>query len=1018
MAGRKKSARRRSRESTERGSSSRKRVSEASPEPGSVSADEGADAPHDEEADLTPEVPAVEPSPEEMFAVVGVGGSAGSLAPLQDLLLHLPSDCGMAFVVVSHGDPSGPSLLPEILARCTRMRVREAAQGDVLEPNHVYVNHPGRKLEVVEGRLAVGPAQTRHPAFTIDSLFRSLARDQRHRAIGVVLSGNGTDGTLGLEEIRANGGVTLVQDPHTAELDGMPLSATVSGGADFVLATSEMPERLLAHARTLSRPPGTSGSREMGERDEGRDLDRILARVTALSGHDFSAYKRATLHRRIERRMHLHEITRLADYVRRVEEDDQEVEALWRDWLIGVTGFFRDADAFEALVREGIAPLLANKADGASFRIWVPGCATGEEAYSIAMLALETLQALRKRIDLKIFATDLDARAIDLARAGRYPEGVLAEVGADRLQRFFVLDDRSYRVRTEARDQIVFSTQNVLHDPPFTRMDLISCRNLLIYLTPDAQRRLIPLFHYSLNPEGLLFLGSSESITGFEHLFSPVTRRWKIFRRRETVAPVWLAPEWTGGRSLGNPGEGGPQVVRATSAPLELGDVLLKQLADRYAPPCVVVDERGQIEQVHGRTGAYLEPAEGRATLLEMAREGLRAPLASLLRQVTRNETAAASKNARVRTNGGHQPVMITARRIGDGRLPQPLFLISFERQASDASPPARSRRSAGRQNVAELEEELRITRQDLQTTIEELQAANEELASANEELQSVNEELQTSKEETQSLNEELQTVNAELRSKVEGLEGVADDLANLMNSTEIAIVFLDEEMQVKRFTPEARKLFRLIDSDIGRPLADLSTTIQDRDVLEDAEDVLRTLIPSEVEVRTETGAWYSMRARPYRTSRNAIDGLVLVFSEVTEMKNARQLAESARTFADSIVDSVQEPLIVLDHHLCVVRANRSFYAAFRADPGSTHGRPLELLSTLAGLRARLEAALERGEPFDDFRGVLTLPNAQACAVLVNGRRLVADAGEDPQVLVAIHDVGARSSSEREEPGP
>jgi len=957
------------------------------------------------------------------FPIVGVGGSAGALPALRDLLVHMPSDCGLALVVIVHTDPNAPSMLPELLSRHTRMPVLEAASGQHLEPSRVYIAPPGRDVRIEKGVLALEPSKERGRGLRlpIDIFFRSLAQDQGPRAVGIVLSGTGADGTLGCGVIRAEGGLALAQDPSLAEFAGMPGSAIAAGVVDLALATSEMPERLLAHAALLAMPeraqPLSGGASE---------LDQILALVHRRTGRDFSSYKRGTLQRRAERRMHLLQVEQLSDYVRLLEANPSEIEALWKDWLIGVSHFFRDPDAFELLLESELPRLVNAKPDGATLRVWVPGCATGEEAYSIAILLVEAVARLHRSIDIQVFGTDLDARSIDVARMGRYPEGIATDVSEERLTRFFLREERGYRVKKEIRDLIVFAVQDVLRDPPFTRTDLISCRNLLIYLNSLAQRRLIPLLHYSLNPGGVLLLGASESVTGFEELFSAVDKHWKIFRRQEG-AGARPALEWATRATVPAPApaEAGLRTV-AGPPKLDLADLLRRSLTERYAPPAVIVDESGQIEHVHGRTGAYLEPAPGRADLnvLQMAREGLRAPLAAALREVLQRDVSSVEKRARVRTNGGYTSIEVSVRRLRDPKLVRPLLVVSFQAADKGASPAPGGKRGKKRDSTRSVEEELRTTRADLQSSIEELQATNEELSSANEEVQSVNEELQsaneelqTSKEETQSLNEELQTLNAELSAKVQDLGQAHDDLVNLINSTDFAMVFLDSLLRVKRFTPEAQRMFRLIDADIGRPLGDLSTSLVYPDLLADAERALEALAPCEKEVRATDGSWYSVRIRLYRTSRNAIEGLVILLTNVTNVKRADQASRQAQALAESIVDGVREPLLVLDRDLRVVRANRVFCRTFQVRLEQTEGRLVYDLGNrdwdIPKLRELLEEVLPTNHSFDDFEVVHDFPAIGRRRMLLNARRIVQEGDEGRDLILLVFE----DASEPHPPG-
>jgi len=780
----------------------------------------------------------------------------------------------------------------------------------------------------------------------------------------------------------------------------MPVSAIAGLAADFVLAVPEMPAHLLAHCRSAGVSPRSAEKLEVSS----SEMERILALIRVRGGHDFSAYKRETLLRRIHRRMDLHRIEQLAGYARYLEENDAEIDALWRDWLIGVSCFFRDAEAFQTLLRGGLSDLVAARPDGSTLRVWVPGCATGEEAYSLAILLLETLEKLGKHLELQIFATDLDPVAIQTARAGRYPEGIAADVGTERLKRFFVQEDRHFRAKKALRDAVVFAVQNVLHDPPFTHVDLISCRNLLIYLLPSAQQNLLTVFHYSLDPGGLLLLGAGESVSGSEKYFNALDPRWKLFRRSDSTR-ARPPMRWSQRTASVPDSAGGGQAARSPA--LDLADPLRRYLAERFAPPAVVVDPAGQIQQIHGRVDAFLELPPGRANLnvVEMAREGLRAPLASALREAQRSEAPIVERTARVKANRSWLSVRLAIGRIDDRRLARPLLLVSFETAKRGASPaskastrPSRGRRTDAR---AQLEEELQHTRQDLQRTIDELQSANEELASANEEVQSVNEELQssneelqTSKEETQSLNEELHTVNAELTQKLQAFEHANDDLLNLIHSIEIATIFLDQALRVKRFTPRARNVARLIDADVGRPLADLAMLLDYPDLLTDADNVLRTLRPLAKQASAPDGSCYDVRIQPYRTARNAIEGLVVTFVDITETKRGER-TQAARVLAESIVDAVREPLLVLDGALRVVRGNRSFHRLFRVEPRDTAGRLLADLGigqrSAPRLRELLARTLKEGVTFDDFEVEHELPLLGRRRMRLNARPVLLD---------------------------
>ena len=952
--------------------------------------------------------------PDPATVIVAIGGSAGSLSPLRELFASLPSDCGMAFVVVSHQARSGRSLLPEILSKSTEMPVCEIADRTKVQPSRVYVAPRGHDVGIRDGVLEIERVVERdHPLLPIDFFFRALARDRARRAIGIVLSGTGTDGTLGLAAIRAEGGLSLVQAPETAEFEGMPTSAIAARATDFVLPIADMPARLLARCADVGAPVRSREAAAVSS----SEMERIVALIRVRGGHDFSAYKSDTLLRRIERRMDLHRIGRLAEYARYLEGNDAEIDALWRDWLIGVSGFFRDPEAFQALLRAGLSDLLPARADGSVLRVWVPGCATGEEAYSIAIVLLETLEQLGKHLDLQVFATDLDPHAIETARAGRYPEGIAADVGTQRLRRFFSKEERHYRAKKVLRDAVIFAVQNVLNDPPFTRMDLISCRNLLIYVTPSAQQNLLPVFHYSLNPGGLLLLGAAESVIGSEEFFSTLDRRWKLFRRNDSIRPN-PPIRWTHRAAPAVSAASAGHAARA-AAP-DLAEPLRRYLADRFAPPAVVVDAAGQIQQVHGQVAAFLELPPGRANLnvLELAREGVRAPLASALREAVKSDAPVVERSARVRTSRDWLPLRLAVGRIDDPRFARPLLLVSFEPadRASRRSAARRSARPRRSDSRAQLEEELQHTRHDLQSNIDELQSANEELASANEEVQSVNEELQssneelqTAKEETQSLNEELHTVNGELTQELRAFENANDDLLNLIHSIEIATIFLDERLRVKRFTPEARRVARLIDADVGRPLADLAMLLDYPDLLSDADGVLQSLQPAKKQASAPDGSWYDVRIRPYRTGGNAVEGLVVTFVDITETKRAERL-QAARILAESIVDAVREPLLVLDNKLRVVRGNRSFHRLFRVEPRETDGKAIDDLGSrqwnAPRLRELLEKTLSEGVAFDDFEVEHEFLSIGKRRMRLNARPVLMKDGEAAALIVlGIEDV-------------
>ena len=827
----------------------------------------------------------------DTFPIVGLGASAGGLGALEAFFENVPSDSGLAFVVVTHQHPKSRSLMAELLARKTSMPVVEVRSATHVEPNHVYTLQPGYNLGIENGVLQPAPAAARpQPQMPVDYFFRSLAHDQKERAVGIVLSGTGSDGSLGLKEIKGELGMVMVQDETSAEYSGMPHAAIATEVVDYVLPAAEMPRQLLTYV-AASMP----GRQHSVPSDTLPDvLQQIFLAIRERTGHDFSRYKRSTVWRRIERRMNVHHLDTLNKYVRYLKKHPAEVDSLFKELLIGVTSFFRDDEAWQALAQP-LRELLSDKPNEYVLRAWIPGCSTGEEAYSLAILLRECLDELKKPFNVQIFATDLDMTAIDVARAGVYPLGISNDISAQRLARFFTLDDDSYRVRKEIRDMIVFAPQNLIADPPFTKLDILSCRNLLIYLDASLQRRLLPIFHYALKPKGLLFLGSSESIGSYLELFANVDKKWKLFRRNDVSTNAYAAEFPAGTPQLAAIGP--PQVApaqRSEGSP-SLENVVDRMLLRELVPPTVLVHERGGVVHVHGRTGLFLEPAQGAqasANIFNMARRGLEIRLSAAIRQAATGKEVL-QRGVRVQANGDSVSVDLRVVRLEEPEALRGLYRITFEhvqpvsddhtRGGDEAEPPSR---------IVELERELQYMKANHQSTIEELETANEELKSTNEELQSTNEELQsaneeleTSKEEMQSLNEELQTVNAELQGKVDDLSRANNDMKNLLNGTDIATIFLDGNLRIKRFTEQAKKVIRLIPTDIGRPIGDLVSTLHYGRLVDDAREVLRTLVFKETEVQGEKQEWYLMRILPYRTTENVINGLVLTFVDVSKLK-------------------------------------------------------------------------------------------------------------------------------------
>lgn len=953
------------------------------------------------------------------FLIVGIGASAGGLEAMEEFFRHMPPGSGMAFVVVSHQHAGHVSLLPSLLSKCTAMPVVEVKDGMSVELNHVYMAPGGANLAILHGTLHLmePPSQERVP-LPIDYFFRSLAEDQKQRAVGIILSGTGTDGTVGLRAIKAESGMTIAQEPQSAKYQGMPHSAIAAEVVDVVQPADRMSEPLLAYALSLTRP-----TPPLPEHDPSLILQKIFILLRDRTGNDFALYKENTIHRRIERRMNVHQIENVRQYLRFVLANPHELDALFQELLIGVTTFFRDPQAFEVLAQKVLPSLVEGKPEGAILRLWVAGCSTGEEAYSLAILIREYLTQKKLPLTVQIFASDLDSRAIETARAGLYPIGIAGDIAPERLQRFFTKEDGSYRVKREIRDLVVFATHNMLTDAPFTKLDLLSCRNLLIYLEAKAQQKILPLFHYALKPNGILFLGSSETIGGFESLFTVIDRKWKLFRR--TAEPgMFPRLERFPGELMKRTTEPHAEamVSLTTTRPVSIPDLIQQLLVSRYAPAAVIVNERGEIVYIHGHTGAYLEPAPGQPThhLIEMAREGLQHDLAMALHQAAGREDEVVRHDVRVKANGDVILVNLTVKRIAEPEALQGLFLVTFETMRADKTVTRKGApaRAAGPMKKGEsgLQRELEFTKQRLQRTIEELQTTNEELKSTNEELQSTNEELQstneeleTSKEELQSLNEELVTVNSELQSKLDTSSDANDDLQNLMNSTEIATIFLDNDLRVRRFTSEAKRVSNLIAVDVGRPISDIVSKLVSDRLLEDTQDVLQTLVVKEREVQAADGSWFFMRTLPYRTSTNTIDGLVLTFQDITKMKEAEQAVHATRGFAVSIVETMHEPLLVLDDQLRVVSANQSFYRIFQVTPREVEQQLLYHLCNgawnIPDLRRLLEEILPKTTSFQDFVVDKTFPNIGRRVLALNGRRLEQEAAQPGRILLAMEEV-------------
>lgn len=1037
------------------------------------------------------------------FPIVGIGASAGGLEAFTALLKALPVDTGLGFVLVQHLDPQHESALTQLLTRATSMPVREVTNNLRVEANHVYVIPPNRNLGITEGRLTLEPrGSERRPTRSIDTFFESLAQDQRERAVGVILSGTATDGTVGLEAIKAEGGITFAQD-ESAKYDSMPRSAVAAGCVDFVLAPEAIAQelsRIAKHPYIVGRPPALTspeadradatahegddtplpsgghgtprtraknlrGAAEMAEATpEEQGFKKILLLLRNHSGVDFSLYKSTTIQRRITRRMVLNKHNTLEDYAAFLRGNPRELDALYSDVLISVTNFFRNPEAFEVLKSKVFPKLLHRRGDD-PLRVWVLGCSTGQEAYSIAMAFVESAEQAPRARTLQIFATDLNDALLEKARQGLYAKTLAHDISPERLRRFFVEEEGGYRVVKPLREMVVFARQNLVSDPPFSRMDLISCRNLLIYLEPSLQKQAMPIFHYALKPEGFLFLGASESIGTFTDLFEPADKKHKIYSKKAAPTPAFRLPVKRGRDEAPSPGlrpplsprqrvEGLPEGLRTgLSSQREADRVTVNQ----FAPPGVLINADLQILQFRGPTGAYLQPpSTGKATfdVLKMARDGLMLPLRTAINKAKKDNATVRKESVRIEQNGRTRAVSIEV--IPLKNLRERCYLILFEepddkvkRLSSERVEPrgeprtarALSRKEESRRLQA-LESELAETRDYLQSiqeqheaANEELQASNEEVQSANEELQSINEELETSKEELESANEELTTVNEEMAGRNAELSRLNADLSNLHVSVNMPILVLGRDLTIRRFTAPAAKLFNLLATDVGRPLNEVRYNLvvsspprlhpheaaadQEAGAPFPVEDVLREVIDQvsvrESEVQDKDGRWYVLRARPYMTVENKVDGAVLVLVDVTDLKRSEQEAKDVRDYAEAILRTVRDPLMVLRADLRVNTANDAFYKMFKTTPDQIEGRLIYEVGDqqwkIPNLRMLLEGVLPRNSFFDDFEVTHEFPHLGRRTMLLNARRLDLDDGA-PMILLAIEDVTERQRAE------
>ena len=944
------------------------------------------------------------------LTIVGVGASAGGLEAFTQLLESLDSDAGITLVLVQHLSPHHDSALVSLLAPHTGMPVVEATEGVRLQRDHVYVIPPNAQMVLDGSALHLTPRPGDRTAHTpIDSFFTSLAAAARDQAIAVVLSGTASDGAVGIRDVKAAGGITFAQTPASAKFDGMPRAAIATGTVDVVLTPSEIGGELSQIARhPYSRRPMPGD----GAAPADDDLSRVFEILQPASGVDFRHYKLPTVRRRVLRRMALHRIPDIKAYIKLLESSSEEAQGLFQDLLIHVTSFFREPDSFDALAAEVFPRLIGRDADR-PIRAWVCGCATGEEAYSLAIALLEFLQSKRSAARVQIFATDVSETAVEKARAGVYPASIAADVGAERLRRFFTRTDGQYRVSTQIRDLCVFARQDLTRDPPFSRLDLVMCRNVLIYMNAVLQRKLISMFHYALVPDGHLMLGQAESVGPHLASFSLVDKRVRLYRKEAdyALAHQHLRPGHYAVTAPAKRAEGLPADPNS-SIQVEVSRLIL----DRYSPAGVLVDADLQIVQVRGQTGTFLEPAQGEASLglLRMLREGLLYGVRSALQSARKHKRPARRDDLRVRSGNGWRDVNVEVLPLSDGARQH--YLVLFE-HARPAKPPARTAKPAA--GAKQLRRELEASRQYMQAIIQELEAANEELQSANEEilssneeLQSTNEELDTAKEELQSTNEELNTVNEELQARNDELSRVNSDLVNLVGSVQIAIVIVGGDLRIRRFTPMAEKILNLIPADLERSIAHINPNIDCPNLASLIVECIDSVSPLEREVRDRQGRWYALRIRPCKSLDNKIDGAVLALFDIDVLKRSEQSSQRAQEFTEGVLEGVGEPIAIVDRELRVTRANSAFAALAGQTESAIVDRPMIEIAALAraadAWRPRLRD-LSAGAMLPDVRVTAGVP----ARPLILGARAVPLPDGTPGLVLIVS--GRAPSSERAE---
>lgn len=957
----------------------------------------------------------------QSFPIVGIGASAGGLEPCIKILNNLPTDTGMAFVVVQHLAADQKSMLKEILSRATKMPVSEAQNNTNVEPNHVYVIPPNAKMTIAQGVLKLTPReQIRGIFMSVDAFFISLAAERGNKAIAVILSGADADGARGVEEIKAAGGITFAQSQDTAKVDSMPNTAVATGQVDFVLA----PEAIAKELVNISRHPYIARpepAQIIEEQPEANVFLTIFGLLQVATGVNFTNYKQTTIKRRIVRRMALYKIEQLSNYVRYLQNHPSEVTALYHDLLINVTSFFRDPEAFETLSSK-VFPFITNdKSPAMPIRVWVAGCSSGEEAYSIAICLQEFLAEQRLKTPVQIYATDLSEAVIEKARLGIYKHNQLTEVSPQRLQRFFVQVESGYQICKSIREQCIFARQNLINDPPFSRLDLISCRNVLIYLGSSLQKKLLPVFHYGLKATGFLMLGTSETVGDYLDLFTLIDKKNKIYSRK--IASVQLNVDLFASNYAAETINPQPRFIEEDLSILELQKEADRIVLKQFAPVGVIINSDLDIVQFRGKTSAYLEPAPGKASLnlLKMAKPEIRLELRTAVYQAKKQEIAITKTDILLQEGHNLRQIKIDVIPFSTVTGGEVNFLVLFEDLPISTAVENSFLIQVGKSNDEEitlLRQELSTTKEHLQSIIEEqqatnqdLRAANEEILSSNEELQSTNEELETAKEEIQAANEELNTINDELyRRNIESTK-ISNDLQNLLSSINIPILMLEGDLKIRRFTPLAQRILKLIPTDVGRPFGDINHSLNVPDLEQQVLEVIITLSVKEQEVQDQTGHWYDLRIRPYRTIDNKIDGAVLILVDIDALKRSTAQLVASRNYAETIVETRQELLIVMDTEFRVITANRAYYEMFQVTPAETEQRLIFEIGNgqwnIEGLRSLLEAILSEDteiQDFQDFEVDHDFEQIGQKKMLLNARKMLY-ANQEEMILLTIKDI-------------